>query len=49
MALSECPECAFHLTVNPSWQEGSRFDCPDCGALLTVASLSPLQIEKAQD
>lgn len=49
MALCECPECAFHLTVNPDWAEGTRFECPDCGAMLVVSALNPLQIEKAPE
>lgn len=41
MAISECPACTFHIPVAAGMSEGDAIECPDCGAKLRLASLSP--------
>ena len=47
MAISECPECTFHIAIGSNMQEGDAVECPDCGALLKLVSLSPPLFERA--
>ena len=47
MAISECPVCTFHIPVESGMQEGDQMECPDCGALLKLVSLSPPLFERA--
>ena len=47
MAISECPECTFHIALPSNAGEGMVMECPDCGALLKLINLSPPIFEKA--
>jgi lysine biosynthesis protein LysW len=47
MAISECPECTFHIALPPSLEVGQVIKCPDCGARLKLVSLYPPLFERA--
>ena len=46
MAISECPECTFHIALQSGAEVGAAIECPDCGAPLKVISLFPPIFEK---
>lgn len=41
MAISECPECTFHIILPPGLQEGEVMVCPDCGAEIKLVQAFP--------
>jgi lysine biosynthesis protein LysW len=47
MAVSECPECTFHIPMPPDLQVGDVLECPDCGTRLKVKSVYPPIFEVA--
>jgi alpha-aminoadipate/glutamate carrier protein LysW len=45
-----CPQCDAVLDVEEEdLDEGDSLSCDECGATLTVASTTPLEIEAADD
>jgi len=45
-----CPQCDAVLDVEEEeLDEGDSLSCDECGAALTVASTSPLEIQAADD
>lgn len=49
MAISECPECTFHIPLPSNLGEGDVIACPDCGAMLKLASISPPIFEPVKE
>ena len=49
MAISECPECTFHITLPPSLQEGGVMQCPDCGAGIRLVQIYPPVFELVKE
>jgi uncharacterized paraquat-inducible protein A len=49
MAVSECPECTFHIALPSSLMEGETLDCPDCGAHLRLLQVYPPIFEKTEE
>jgi len=47
MAVSECPECTFHIPLPHGISAGDAMECPDCGAKLRLKSAYPPIFEKA--
>ena len=49
MAISECPLCTFHIPIDSSMAEGDVVQCPDCGASLKLASITPPLFEMLKE
>ncbi len=48
--MVNCPECDAAIDVDEDeLDEGDTLTCEECGATLTVAGLSPLELEAADD
>ncbi|MBC8249751.1 MAG: lysine biosynthesis protein LysW [Anaerolineales bacterium] len=45
MAL--CPECESTIVLSKGVKLGAHIDCPECGAMLEVISLNPLELDYA--
>lgn len=41
----ECPTCETRFSVMRKVEVGDKVECPECGELLRVASVSPLEVE----
>ena len=41
MAVSECPECTFHIQLEEGIEVGQVMNCPDCGARIKLVGDSP--------
>jgi len=41
MAISECPECTFHLQLEEGVEVGQVINCPDCGARIKLVKDFP--------
>ena len=41
MAVSECPECTFHIQLEEGIEVGQVMNCPDCGALIKLVKDFP--------
>ncbi len=41
MAVSECPECTFHIQLEEGLEVGHVMKCPDCGALIKLVQEMP--------
>ena len=47
---ANCPECDSEIDLNEADAEvGDELSCSECGALIRVASESPLELELADD
>ncbi len=49
MAISECPECTFHIALEPGLEVGDVMECPDCGKRIKLVSDFPPMFERAGD
>ena len=47
--MARCPECNAALQVSPELALYDRLYCEECGALLEVVSLSPVELEYVYD
>ncbi len=47
--MARCPECNTILPVSPDVALYDRLYCEECGALLEVVSLNPLELEYVFD
>ena len=48
--MAICPACDFELDVDDyEIDEGEELSCPECGSLLRVAGLDPLELEEVSD
>ena len=48
--MATCPECDADLDVDEyDVDKGDLLSCPECGSNLEVVSVSPLEIEAAQE
>ena len=41
MAVSECPECTFHIQLEEGIEVGQVIACPDCGAKIKLVKEFP--------
>jgi lysine biosynthesis protein LysW len=49
MAIANCIECDEDIEINGRPQLGQKVTCPNCGALLEVASINPLELDWAEE
>ena len=48
--MATCPECDAEIEVDEfDVDKGDQMSCPDCGTNLEVVSLSPLELDIADD
>jgi alpha-aminoadipate carrier protein LysW len=51
--MATCPECDAEIDIDDDdlaeLQVGDSWDCDDCGSLLRVASLVPLEFDSDED
>jgi lysine biosynthesis protein LysW len=48
--MATCPECDADIDIDEfDVERGDVVSCPDCGSNLTVASVSPLELELVSD
>lgn len=45
----QCPECEHNIPVDPDWQEGDIFSCPNCSTDVQVTGLDPLWVDFAPE
>jgi len=46
---AQCPECDGLVTVDRRAKLGDSLECPECGTMLEVISLHPLELDYALD
>lgn len=49
MAISECPECTFHIQLEDGAELGQIILCPDCGEKLKLVSVNPPIFEAVKE
>ncbi|GEM_PF-1066060 len=49
LAISECPECTFHIKLPPDMQEGDVMQCPDCSAMIRLVKIYPPLFELVEE
>jgi len=49
MEMGFCPECDADISVGKKPFVGQKITCPNCGAYLRIISLSPIEIDWADD
>jgi lysine biosynthesis protein LysW len=45
--MAWCPACGNSIEVGKSVKLGANVECPDCGTVLEVISLKPLELDYA--
>jgi alpha-aminoadipate carrier protein LysW len=45
--MTRCPECESPITLNKGVKLGDYIECPECGTMLEVISLKPLELDYA--
>jgi len=40
-----CPECEAEVQVDEDTDKGDTVECPDCGTLLEVVGLDPIELD----
>jgi hypothetical protein len=49
MPWAFCPECETRILVPRTLRLGDQLDCPECGDLLEVIGLQPLELDYAYE
>ncbi|MBE7515142.1 MAG: hypothetical protein HS105_00810 [Chloracidobacterium sp.] len=49
MPTSVCPECAESVFVDAESEQGDTVTCDECGALLTIVGLDPIELDPIAD
>ena len=47
LAVADCPDCGERISLGFRPREGQQLACSDCGALLEIISLQPLELDWA--
>lgn len=47
--MAWCPECDSMIKLDRGIRLGTRIECSECGTLLEVISLTPLELDYAVD
>lgn len=45
--MTRCPECESTIALNKGAKLGDNVECPECGTMLEVISLKPLELDYA--
>jgi len=45
--MAKCPACEKPIALGKNVKLGARIECPECGELLEVISLKPLDLDYA--
>jgi lysine biosynthesis protein LysW len=45
--MARCPECDSTIVFSTKMKLGKSIECPECGVMLEVISLSPLELDYA--
>jgi alpha-aminoadipate carrier protein LysW len=45
--MTRCPECESTIALNKGVKLGDYVECPECGTMLEVISLKPLELDYA--
>jgi alpha-aminoadipate/glutamate carrier protein LysW len=43
--MAHCPECEAAIEIEDDVEEGTKLDCPDCGAELEVVNTNPVELD----
>lgn len=43
--MAQCPECESSITLNKGVKLGDYIECPECGTMLEVISLKPVELD----
>ncbi len=43
--MAHCPECEAAIEIEDEIEEGTKLDCPDCGAELEVVNTNPVELD----
>lgn len=43
--MTHCPECEAAIEIEDEIEEGTKLDCPDCGAELEVVNTNPVELD----
>ncbi len=46
--MSDCPVCEYSVPPE-TWEIGELIDCPECGSMLEVVDLSPVELDVAPE
>jgi alpha-aminoadipate carrier protein LysW len=49
MPRGTCPDCEVDVQVDDDVDKGDVIECPDCGALLEVVGLDPIELDIAEE
>ena len=49
MPIGTCPECDADVPVDDDIDKGDNVECPDCGSLLEVVGLDPIELDPAEE
>ena len=47
LAVADCPDCGERISLGSRPREGQQLTCSECGALLEIISLQPLELDWA--
>jgi lysine biosynthesis protein LysW len=45
--VTQCPECDSTIVLSTKMKLGEHIECPECGEMLEVISLNPLELDYA--
>ena len=47
LAVADCPDCGERISLGPRPRAGWQITCSECGAILEIISLQPLELDWA--
>lgn len=49
MPTSKCPECEEEVYVDAESEQGDKVSCDECGAVLIIVGLDPIELDLRDD
>jgi len=49
MPTTKCPECTEEVYVDAESEQGDKITCDECGAVLVVVGLDPIELDLKED
>lgn len=49
MPTSKCPECEEEVYVDADSEQGDKVTCDECGSVLVVVGLDPIELDLKSD